>query len=258
VVNDVGRKQDISNVGIAKTTIITKGSEMKINERKLQRIIKEELGDGSVRELRRYTGDFLLDFLEIQGAWEIVEAIRNPTEPDSLIYVWNELIKNRRPSRRTWTYDFPLDGFGVQGVSFEEMGIRDAKINLSVAAKYTDIASIENDLEDYGAPSAEWFRRNVGTDIEIRVPADFDRRPGKKADPGETIPLIKLYSGVFRRTDELDSVGTYSGHWGEAPELDLVMPPRAENAIMWFLRKRAAAVFEAVIRRQVRRILAGA
>jgi hypothetical protein len=228
-----------------------KGSKMKINESKLQRIIREELGDRSVRDLREFNGDYLLDFLEIEGAWEIVEAIRNPDEPDSLIYVWNEVFKGGKKTYREWSYDFPLGGFGVEGVSFEEMGIRNAKIKLVIDAAHANVMSAETQLEDYGAPSVNWFLDYVHTDIEIVVP-DFDLKRSARSS-SKMIPLIKLYSGYFK--SEQDNDGNYKGYFGEAPRLSLVMPPKARSSIDWFIRRRAAITLETVIRRQVRRIL---
>jgi hypothetical protein len=225
---------------------------MRITESKLQRIIREELGDSNVQDLREFTGDYLLDFLEVEGAWEIVEAIRNPTEPDSLIYVWNEVFEGGKKTYKEWSYDFPLEGFGVNGVPFEEMGIRDAKIKLIVDASHANVMSAETQLEDYGAPSVNWFLDYVHTDIEIVVP-DFDLRRGIRSS-SKMIPLIKLYSGYFK--NEQDSDGNYKGHFGEAPRLSLVMPPKARSSIDWFIRRRAAITLETVIRRQVRRILA--
>jgi hypothetical protein len=225
---------------------------MRLRESGYQRIIREELGDRSVRDLRELTGNYLLDFLEIEGAWEIVQAIRNPTEPDSLIYVWREVLKGGKKRYTEWVYDFPLDGFGVNGVSFEELGVRDAKIKLSLGADDQSMMGVVQNLEDYGAPNARWFRDNVQVDMEIRVP-DFDQR--RRPEPGRTIPLIKLYSGVFK--GETDATGNYAGYFGEQPRLGLVMPPRAASAIRFILVRRARAVFETVIRRQVRRILAG-
>jgi hypothetical protein len=222
------------------------------SERKTLRIIREELGDRNVQDLRELNGDYLLDFLEIEGAWEIVEAIRNPDEPDSLIYVWNEVFKGGKKTYREWSYDFPLDGFGVNGVSFEEMGIRNAKIKLVIDAAHANVMSAETQLEDYGAPSVNWFLDYVHTDIEIMVP-DFDLRHGIRSS-SKMIPLIKLYSGYFK--NEQDSDGNYKGHFGEAPRLSLVMPPKARSSIDWFIRRRAAITLETVIRRQIRRILA--
>jgi len=223
------------------------------SERRTLRIIREELGDSNVQDLRELNGDYLLDFLEIVGAWEIVEAIRNPDEPDSLIYVWNEVFKGGKKTYREWSYDFPLDGFGVNGVSFEEMGIRNAKIKLVIDASHANVMSAETQLEDYGAPSVNWFLDYVHTDIEIVVP-DFDLRRGTRSS-SKMIPLIKLYSGYFK--SEQDSDGNYKGYFGEAPRLSLVMPPKARSSIDWFIRRRAAITLETVIRHHVRRILAG-
>ncbi len=223
------------------------------SERRTLRIIREELGDSNVQDLRELNGDYLLDFLEIEGAWEIVEAIRNPDEPDSLIYVWNEVFKGGKKTYREWSYDFPLDGFGVNGVSFEEMGIRNAKIKLVIDASHANVMSAETQLEDYGAPSVNWFLDYVHTDIEIVVP-DFDLRRGTRSS-SKMIPLIKLYSGYFK--SDQDSDGNYKGYFGEAPRLSLVMPPKARSSIDWFIRRRAAITLETVIRHHVRRILAG-
>jgi hypothetical protein len=214
--------------------------------------MNEELGDSSVQDLREFNGNYLLDFLEIEGAWEIVEAIRNPTEPDSLIYLWRDVFDGGRRTFKEWSYDFPLEGFGVNGVPFEEMGIRDAKIKLTVDISAEKAMGGRETFGEFEYPDAAWVRDHVHTDIEIMVP-DFDLRRGSRSS-SKMIPLIKLYSGYFK--GEQDNDGNYKGYFGEAPRLSLVMPPRARSSIDWFIRRRAAITLETVIRRQVRRILA--